>query len=255
MHRIVRPAAVLVTLLSLFTTGCGKKGALIYPEQLVATAPSGITVDQQDASFFLSFNLPERDRSGRKLDDLEAILVSRQALPDSSCSSCQEQFSHLARVELAFPAPARIAGNRVILTDSDLKKGELYRYRLQPVQKGGVAGDYATSRGVSLKPVPEAPLLKVSSHFGGILMVELGSDLAKQPGFAGYRVYRRTMLPEGSDYELLATVTEGDRYQDQAAQAGIKYGYRATVVIKYPDGVSVEGVRSAETVAELAGDH
>ena len=73
VKRVVLVAASAAMLM----TGCGKKGPLIYPDMLIAQPPQQLKVEQSGAVLRLSFNLPDKDRSGRKLEDVEAILLGR----------------------------------------------------------------------------------------------------------------------------------------------------------------------------------
>ena len=242
----VQRTTILLMSALLLASGCGKKGPMLYPDQLIAQPPQQIAIEQKGSSLRLSFDLPTRDLAGRKLEDLEAVQIARRVYRDNDCVSCQDQFVELQKIDLVFPAPAQRLGNRIVWTDSDIRNGERYQYRLKMVQKGGVAGGAATSALVGIQPAPPSPVVKARAAFGGLIIIELEGKPQQDSSQAGYRLYRADGT---SPIQPLATLAAGtSRYEDQTVQHGVVYRYGARMVVKRGDGVIAES-ESSELVS------
>ena len=236
---------------AMLVTGCGKKGPLIYPDMLIAQPPQQLKVEQSGSALRLSFDLPDKDRSGRKLEDLEAILLGRRVYQKNDCISCQDQYQALQKIDPAFPAPAQRQGNRIVVTDADVRTGERYQYRLQTVQKGGIAGSAITTTMVQLLAAPKPPELTARSVFGGLIALDISGSVQQDATLVGYTICRA----EGSGpFAPLATLTAAARYEDQAVQRGVVYRYAASVVIKRADGVLAESEPSPAVTISVLDD-
>lgn len=245
--RVVLVAASAAMLM----TGCGKKGPLIYPDMLIAQPPQQLKVEQSGAVLRLSFNLPDKDRSGRKLEDVEAILLGRRVYQENDCVSCQDQYQALQKIDPAFPAPAQRQGNRIVVIDTDVRHGERYQYRLQTVQKGGVVGGAVTTTMVKLLAAPQPPQLKARSAFGGFIALDINGSVPQDATLAGYTIYRA----EGSGpLAPLTTLTAADHYEDQTVQRGVVYRYAVSVVINRADGMQVESEPSSAVSISMVDD-
>lgn len=245
--RVVLVAASAAMLM----TGCGKKGPLIYPDMLIAQPPQQLKVEQSGAVLRLSFNLPDKDRSGRKLEDLEAILLGRRVYQENDCVSCQDQYQVLQKIDPAFPAPAQRQGDRIVVTDTDVRHGERYQYRLQTVQKGGITGGAVTTAMVKLLAAPQPPELKARSAFGGVIALDINGSVPQDATLSGYTIYRA----EGSGpLAPLTTLTAAAHYEDQTVQRGVVYRYAASVVIKRTDGMQAESEPSPAVSISVADD-
>jgi len=232
-----KQVALMAVSAALLITGCGKKGPLIYPDMLIAQPPQQLKVEQSGSVLRLSFDLPDKDRSGRKLEDLEAILIGRRVYHENDCVSCQDQYQALHKIDPAFPSPAQRQGNRIVVVDTDVSNGERYQYRLQTVQKGGITGSATTTAMVKLLAAPKPPELKARSAFGGFIALDINSLAQQGATLVGYTIYRG----EGSGTVVpLTTLTGTAHYEDQAVQRGVLYRYAATVVVKRVDGMLVE---------------
>jgi len=242
----VQRTTILLMSTLILSSGCGKKGTMLYPDQLIAQPPQQVAIEQSGASLRLSFDLPTRDLAGRKLEGLEAVQIARCVYRDNDCVSCQDQFVDLQKIDLVFPAPAQRLGNRIVWADSDIRKGERYQYRLKMLQKGGVAGGVATSVFVGIQPAPPSPVVKARAVFGGLIIVELEGKPPLDTSLAGYRLYR---ADGKAPVQPLATLAAGtSRYEDQAVQHGVVYHYGARMVVKREDGVIAES-ESSELVS------
>ena len=245
-----RSAVLLITAL-LISAGCGKKGPLLYPDMLVAQPPQQLKLEQNGSTLRLSFDLPDKDLSGRKLEDLEAVLIGRRVYQENDCVSCQDQYQTLQKLDPTFPAPAQRQGNRIILVDTDVRNGERYQYRLQTVQKGGIAGKATTTAMVKLLAAPKTPQLKARSAFGGFIVLDINSVIQQNATLVGYTIYRA----EGAGALVPVTTLIGvTHYEDQAVQRGVAYRYAASVVVKRADGMLSESELSATVDVSIADD-
>lgn len=246
-----RSSLLLVSALVLMA-GCGKKGPLLYPDMLVAQPPQQLKVEQSGSRLRLSFDLPAKDLSGRKLEDLEAVLVGRRTYQEQDCVSCQDQYQDLQKIDPAFPAPAQRHGNRIIVIDTDVRAGERHQYRLQTVQKGGVVGSATFTAVTALLPPPDAPGLKAHSAFGGFVVLDITGMVPQGTSLVGYTIYRA----EGNGVLVPVTsLASGvSRYEDQAVQRDRSYRYAASTVVKRNDGVVVESELSAAVIITVTDD-
>lgn len=236
----------------LLTAGCGKKGPLLYPDMLIAQPPQQVSVEQSGSALRLSFELPTKDMSGRKLEDLEAVLVGRRVYQEKDCVSCQDQFQNLLKIDPALPAPAQRNGNRIVLIDRDVCVGERYQYRLQTVQQGGIAGRSSATAMTELMQAPEAPEFKVYSVFGGFVALDISSVTPQEGSLVGHTIWRA----EGDGVlEQIATLSnEATHFEDQAVQRGRSYNYAVSTVVKRKDGVVMESKLSVSVTIMVADD-
>jgi len=230
-----RGSLFLLLSVVLFSSGCGKKGPLIYPDMLIAQPPQHLSIEQVGSELRLSFYLPVKDLAGRKLEDLEAIQVARRVYQNKDCSGCLDPYQQLKRIDLISPAPAQRQGNRIIWSDSDVRIGKYYQYRLNTVQAGGVISSPGTTALTMVLPPPEPPVLKAHSSFGGLIVIDVAGKTPEGTTLVGYTLYRAegTALPQ-----FLAKLAAGqDRYEDQMVQRGAVYRYTASVAVKRNDGL------------------
>lgn len=240
----IRTVTVL-TALSLVVTGCGKKGALYYPDQLVAKPPQPVVVEQSEAALRLTATLSDTDLSGHKLKDLEALLISRRVCRDADCTACSEPFHELKRIVTK--------GGTVSWIDTDVRTGERIQYRLQTEQAGGVRGMPVTSLPMSVVAVPAVPEIVVKSVFGGSMVITAKGLVPEGATSLGFLVYRAT----GVDGQLqLIGRYQPDvlKYDDQTVAYGVEYRYAVRHVIKLKDGMVIESPLSTVVQTRVAED-
>lgn len=246
-----RNRLLLVSVLVLMS-GCGKKGPLLYPDMLVAQPPQQLKVEQSGSRLRLTFDLPEKDLSGRKLEDLEAVLVGRRVYQELDCISCQDQYQNLQKIDPVLPAPAQRHGNRIVLIDADVRAGERYQYRLQTVQKGGITGNATVTAVTALLSPPAAPGLKASVAFGGFVVLDITGMLSQGTSLVGYTVYRAE--GDGVLVPITSLASDVTHYEDQSIQRNHTYRYAVSTVVKRSDGVVAESELSAPVTLTVADD-
>lgn len=249
----IRGAGILLASTLLFSSGCGKKGPLIYPDMMIAQPPGNLVLMQSGSSLRLSFDLPDKDLSGRKLDDLEALLIARRVYRGSADVSCQDPFIDLYRIELAGSSTASRQGNKLSWIDTDTRKGERYQYQIKTIQKGGMSGKAVSTVIAAVLDPPSTPVLTAHSIFGGAIRIDLNSASLSDASFVSYAVYRAE--GDTGQRQLLAFLPTGrSSYEDQAVQRGIVYHYDARMSVKRADGVVAESEPSAPVSVSVADD-
>lgn len=245
--------SLLLSTVVFLSAGCGKKGPLIYPDMLIAQAPKNITLEQTGSALRISFDMPEKDQSGHKLEDLEAFLIARRVYRESDSISCKDNFLDLHKIDLVDPSPVFRQGNRIVWVDTDTHRGERYQYQLKTVQKGGMRGQAVSTALATVLDPPDPPLLKAHSAFGGFIQIDLTAALQPDTSLTGFSLYRS----EGADVQvkLLASLTNSvSRYEDQSVQRGVVYRYVARMLVKRMDGVIAESELSAPVSLSVSDD-
>lgn len=247
---LARNGLVVATVL-LLASGCGKKGPLLYPDQLIAQPPQ-LKLEQTGTQLRLSFELPTRDQAGHRLKDLEAFQLERRVCTSTNCAGCASRYQHLQTIVLSNPAPAERQGNLIRWYDVDVRPGEQYQYRLYSLQQGGIAGPAVTSPVAGILPPPDPPLLRVVSVRGGSITLACSGGAPAAAIALGCVVYR---LEAATVFQQLTPTPLSDgHYADQAVQPDLLYQYRARMVIKRQDGIIAESNLSPAVSARLSDD-
>jgi predicted small lipoprotein YifL len=236
----------------LFLVGCGKKGPLLYPDMLIAQAPQQPLVEQSGAGLRVSFLLPDKDKAGRNLKDLEFVRISRRVCDKGTCQGCMAPYHELQRIDPSSPAPAERVGKRMSWTDRAVRLNEVMQYRLQTVQKGGVAGFPIDTLSIRVTKPIEVPKLTARSVFGGKIMLEVAGSAPDGTTLVGNRIYRA----EGETLPQLLVALDAATisYEDQAVQRGITYRYEARTVVRRADGIIAESSGSPVISASVTDD-
>jgi predicted small lipoprotein YifL len=74
----VRSRLLLISIVLLSASGCGKKGPLLYPDMLVPAAVSALTASQSGTNVKIAFELPGKDLAGRPIRDLAGATVFKR---------------------------------------------------------------------------------------------------------------------------------------------------------------------------------
>jgi hypothetical protein len=85
--RYERPALFVLSLLIVFSAGCGKKGDPQAPLPRGARAVSDLSVEQEGAEAVLTFSYPDRLLTGQPLTDLDRIEIYRVVNPSAALTA------------------------------------------------------------------------------------------------------------------------------------------------------------------------
>ena len=239
---------VLITLLA----GCGRKGNLVPPSSTVPAAVADLRADQKGDRFYVTWTAPASDAGGKPLKDLAGFRLFRREVlpPDEDCESCPTAYHLLQQVDLEYPKGVQVDNNRYIYTDTDLKDGTTYQYKLVAYNRDGAESD--SSRVRSKKVIaPAAPRLTAASTPDSVILEWQPASVggADRPGF---HVYRRRGNDASTSLLLTPTPVKGNRYVDLHADFGVTYTYVVREVLSVNGGQLVEGAVSNEVTGSLA---
>jgi len=241
---------VMIVLMSLLAA-CGRKGGLVPPDSLVPGAVANLRAEQKGEQFYVTWSAPSRDAGGKPLKDLAGFrLLRREVLPpDEDCESCPTAYRLVQEVDLEYPKGVQVYNDLYIFTDTGLKDGTTYQYKLVAYNKEGA--ESAPSRARSKKVVsPAAPRLTAASTPTGVTL-EWQPAAGAGTDRAGFNVYRR----RGSDIATLTLLTpqpvKGTRYEDLRLDFAVTYTYMVREVVS-AEGQLVEGAASNEATGALA---
>ena len=247
----------LYVALPVVMSGCGRKGALIYPDMLVPEAPNALEARQSGASVRLAFALPEKNRAGGVMPHISGIKISRRVLDahEEVCRSCTTGYQLLQRLYAdSLPPSVQRRGSRLVLIDEDVKSGFSYSYNLVPFMADGVEGAVAEIKNVVVAPPLAGPTVAVESTPTDI-RVRITATESPAWQLVGYNIYRITA--EQAQRSFLPVNREplaGGEYQDALVERGIMYRYQVRMVMRGTDGHLVETLPSPEVSGALKED-
>ncbi len=252
----MRPYTVSLCM-TLILAGCGKKGALVYPEMLVPASPSNLAAQQSGNSLKLSFQLPSKDLAGRSVAALSDVSVFKHDAPvtrEPGCSTCASDFSLFRKINLdVLTSGTQRYGNYLVLMDDSVTSGRTYTYRVSTTTTENTEG--ALSQPVSVALVP-ASLPPVTQIFNQPTEVQL-EFVALKPDegvITGYNVYR-TLKGEAYSYiPLNNKPITGNCFVDVGLDRRTTYLYRVRSVVMLQDKSMIESIPSNEVEGKLKDD-
>lgn len=252
---IFHRSITLVAFLTLMTTACGRKGALIYPDMLVPAAPVDLTAVQSGQALKIKFTLPDKDRAGHSLKMLAGVKISKRINdPEQKdiCRNCTTDYQLFRTLYLdILPTDTERNAARLILLDSDVAIGKLYSYRIIPFTNDGVDGAASAVTEAIMLPPLAAPLLKIES-----LPTEIKLKISIQSlgtgKLLGYNLYRSTANKPLPYQPLNSQPLKGDEYIDASLERGLRYRYSARALILHESGVVIESLNSNEVEGLLS---
>lgn len=252
----MRSLPLLFVIVLLFSA-CGKRGPLIYPDMLVPSAPTNVSVRQVGSSMKLAFTLPGKDKAGQSLKDLTGVKILRRETisgQDAGCSSCANDFRVFKAMYVDhLDASAQRYGRIFLLLDNDVAVGWEYAYKVLAFTQGNVDGDASKPVMAELVQTPPAPVLKAFAA-----PTEIKLDFVGLPpyegGFAGYNLYRSV---KGESLPFLPLNKESlavNSFTDTGLERGVTYKYAVRMVVRLPKDELVESALSNEVEAGLSDD-
>ncbi|MDR3580639.1 MAG: fibronectin type III domain-containing protein [Oryzomonas sp.] len=245
---------LLISIALLSASGCGKKGALLYPDMLVPAAVSALTVSQSGTSVKIAFELPGKDLAGRPLKDLAGATIFKRvesSLQQPDCPACTDDFRIFRKVYLDLPDTTQIYGNKMVLLDGETSRNTAYSYYVVPfVRDNSVGANSAPVRvRVTLPPLP--PVLQVLPAPTEIKLefVALAPD---EGTLAGYNVYRGAKDEPMPYLPLNNEPLKDTVYVDSGLERKVTYRYVVRSVVRMPWGGIAESVPSNEEEGALA---
>lgn len=250
---------VLLSLVAMLLTACGKRGALIYPDMLLPAAPANVAARQVGRGVKLSFNLVAKDRAGRDLKDLGGATVFKRttlAGQGPNCNACTQDFVLFKKLYLD-PSPleqdVQRSGNSFVLLDGSVSMGDECSYIVKAFTKDSVNGQTSQPVTVELVALPLAPELKAVPD-----PVEIHLHFSAEPlvrgTLVGYNLFR---APKGEPLPFKALNKEpitASLYVDSGLDRTLSYAYAARTVVKMPNGQLVESELSDVVITKLTDE-
>ena len=249
----MRNCLVLIAIAALLAA-CGKRGALIYPDQLTPAATSDVRISQLDTVVKLSFQLPQKNQAGKDLTDLAGVdIYKRSAVSGqpAGCNSCTVDYLLFKKVYLNLPDSQIVKnGGQMILLDGDVRNDRDYSYFMIPFTTGFLAGKPSLPVNIGVTESPLPPKLKVVAQPTEIRIVI--SPTSQQSDTAGYNLYRAekgqafTLFPHNKE------LVKDNKYTDMGLKRGVSYIYAVRTVVKRANGVFAESGFSNQVETSLA---
>jgi predicted small lipoprotein YifL len=243
---------MVLLVLALLLTGCGRKGPLIPPEALVPAAISDLKVAQQGELFQISWTRPAKEEGGGPLRDLAGFrLFKREVLPAAEdCEECPSAYRLLKAVDPEYLQEVRRSGDLFLFSDAELRQGKTYQYKAVSLKKDGtMSRESNKARRKKVEP-PLPPVLQAKSTPTGVLLEFVAIPFPEDGVIQGYNIYRR---PQGEVMPLRplnAAPVSGNTFEDLHPERGTVYSY-AVRTVALVDGEGVESISSNETEGAL----
>ena len=247
-----------VLIISLLASACGKKGALIYPDQLVPEAPGFVTLRQTGQAMVLSFVLPRKDLAGHHLTDLSGVkVIKREAImaQGEECSNaCIDPLSVFRTIYADVQDErSKRYGSTVVTLDSNVTIGNRYSYLLVPFTKNGVDGQKSAPVKAAMQEPPKSPELKAVSAPTEIIL-KFSGELPFTGTFLGYNLYRTTRGEAMPFIPLNKAPLQVSSYTDSGLDRHRIYIYGARTVVQMPSGEVIESILSNQAEAALKNE-
>jgi predicted small lipoprotein YifL len=242
---------VLLVLLPLLLSGCGKKGPLIPPEALAPAQIHDLAVAQKGGHFQVTWTAPSREESGQRLTDLAGFLLFRRPVlpPAEDCEECPSAYSQLTKVYVDYPKTVTKMGNRYLYADVDLLEGKTYQYKVRSFTTDELESKDSNKVRRSAVHPAAPPVLEAESTTNGVVL-SFVSIPPSEGAIVGYNLYRAKAGEKMPLAPMNATPISGTKYEDKSVLFGARYSYWMTTLEKVK-GETVESDPSNEVSGEM----
>jgi len=239
------------------TTACGRKTDPLIPDSPRPEAVKDIKAETRDATVYLSWPIPSRNVEGRSMSTTD-IVRFRIYRTELGRDNRMGRYRPYTEIDMSNPAPATVVNNVVTWSDTHLKYGQTYGYRIRALSaRGGISRQSEEIRLVPILPL-DIPR--------GVVAVGVDSsvDLTWEPvktwldgkpaaGFIGYNIYRGT---DRGRYDMTPLNKEPLRdaaYKDSAVVNNHTYYYivRSTANPILPWNESPDSAETSATPRKL----
>ena len=225
--------ALLVVILLLALSACGKKGPVRPLLVSLPAAPQNMQVAQQGETFILSWDIPTKNQDGTDAEKLGGFHIYRNEYAvTEGCPTCREPQELAAKIDLKYPVAHRV-GKRFYWRDLNVVQGSGYSYRITPVTQAGREGEAATAHRDWMTPPqpPEQFLARVEKE-----MISLSwqppAQLPEETLLVGYNLYRHRLDRPFSIVPLNSKPLKNRQLTDQIPAAGQTYEYQVSTVVE-----------------------
>ncbi len=222
-------AFAVMALILAFAPSCGRKTAPLTPPSPRPEIILNVRVVARDGVAFLSWPVPTRNIEGKEMNPAH-ILGFRIYRAELTRGRKKARYRQVAEIQMNNPAPAEIRGGRVVWSDTNLRYGQTYGYRIRTISsKGGLSAPSEQVRVVPLLSL--APPKRLEAEAGDSVVtltwtpVVTRSDGSDYTGFVGYNVYRGNEQGRQSEAPLNKEPVRTTTYKDTAVLNGRTYYY------------------------------
>ena len=218
---------VLLSLLALLPR-CGKKTALIPPQELVPAAINDLRYRLDENGATLTWTYPEQLKNGDKLFHIESFEVLRAVIPEEQfCAGCPVEFEDPIEITGGY-LPASGESRMAEYTEVHLQNGYRYVFKVRSRADGWYRSSDSNVISFSWRPPPEPPQ-EVKAEPGDRRITlswqpvrkNIQGEVLAVP--AKYRVYRKK--GDGQFVELDEFVAE-PVFMDVGLENDTPYSYR-----------------------------
>ena len=111
--------------------GCGRKSALIPPQELVPVAINDLRYFLDESGANLNWTFPEEMKSGDELQAIESFELLRAAIPEKDyCEGCPVRFEKQVLID-GGPLPATGESRTAAYKEEDMREGYRYMYKVR----------------------------------------------------------------------------------------------------------------------------
>ncbi len=237
---------------------CGRKGALLYPDMLIPSVSTGVSVRQSGASLRLQFVLPVKDRAGRSVQKLSGVKIIRRVSEHSEVQSCRQGMTEYVLFKTLYldvlsPEYQRF-GSLLVSIDTDVTAGRSYSYGILPFTSDGVDGALTVTSDINVVAAIAAPLV-VAQSLPTEIQLQITPVLSPAVRFIGYNIYRGRNGDSLSYQPLNNEPFTGNLYVDAGLERNVTYRYAVRqLVYQEAAGGVIESDESGEVIGMLADE-
>jgi hypothetical protein len=227
---------MVISLLLLTMTACGKKGPVRPKLATLPAAPQKVTLQQQGNLFVLGWTIPTVNEDGTPAEDLTGFRIKRLVYDAAEgCPTCRDPQDKVAEIDLQYPAPAQRIGKWLYWRDLDIRLNSGYRYAIVPVTIGRQEGRFATVHLAAQQPPPAPTDLQVEAGDTQVQVQWVAPALPEEMELVGYNLYRRQAKRPFPIVPVNAKPLEVTQLLDRGLDNGRAYEYRVSALIRIGD--------------------
>jgi fibronectin type 3 domain-containing protein len=245
----------------LFTSACGRRGAILPPQTIVPEAITEIRAVVRNDGVFILWSPPEKNNDGSKLENLMGFKVLRSEIPpERVCDSCVEIFEPLFDVLYTLPVESEGEMERGIFKvfDNNLNLNHHYKYKVLSYTTTGYLSPDSDTIDILWDVAPSSVVNLTGESNDKFVQLKWSAPetlVDGQPliGLAGYNIYRSKSSRSYSIFPVNKELVTDNYYIDSGLENNIKYFYVIRSVRKV-NGTLIEGPPSEEIML-IPNDH
>jgi hypothetical protein len=215
--------------------GCGKKSALIPPQQLVPLAINDLRYFLDENGVNLRWTYPAEMKSGEELQAIESFELLRAEIPEKDyCQGCPVRFEKQVQID-GGPLPQSGESKTAAYMDAEMRDGYRYFYKVRSRAGWWFPSSDSNIIAFTWRLPPRAPDglqiasgdSKLTLSWEAVKEDVVGRPLGQVPV---YQVYRKS----GDDqFVILGKPVQGLKFIDTGLNNGMLYEYRVRALVTY----------------------